>query len=100
MDSFVKQFNKKHNVDVTTDKKAIGKLKREAEKAKRTLSSQMSTRIEIESFFDGKDFSETLTRAKFEELNLDLFKKTLKPVEQVLKGEMNAPKLTSWRNGY
>jgi endoplasmic reticulum chaperone BiP len=45
----------------------------------------MSTRIEIESFHDGKDFSETLTRAKFEELNNDLFKKTLKPVEQVLK---------------
>ncbi len=45
----------------------------------------MSTRVEIESLFDGKDFSETLTRAKFEELNIDLFKKTLKPVEQVLK---------------
>lgn len=58
----------------------MGKLKREVEKAKRTLSSQMSTRIEIESFFKGEDFSETLTRAKFEELNMDLFKKTLKPV--------------------
>lgn len=63
----------------------MGKLKREVEKAKRTLSSQMSTKIEIESFHDGNDFSETLTRAKFEELNNDLFKKTLKPVEQVLK---------------
>jgi len=63
----------------------MAKLKREVEKAKRTLSSQMSTRIEIEAFHDGKDFSETLTRAKFEELNNDLFKKTLKPVEQVLK---------------
>ncbi|KAK4134951.1 glucose-regulated protein [Trichocladium antarcticum] len=82
---FAKTFNKKHGVDVTTDAKAIGKLKREAEKAKRTLSSQMSTRIEIEAFFQGKDFSETLTRAKFEELNIELFKKTLKPVEQVLK---------------
>lgn len=82
---FAKTFNKKHGVDVTKDAKAMGKLKREAEKAKRTLSSQMSTRVEIESFFDGKDFSETLTRAKFEELNNDLFKKTLKPVEQVLK---------------
>jgi heat shock protein 5 len=82
---FAKTFNKKHGVDVTTDAKAMGKLKREAEKAKRTLSSQMSTRVEIESFFNGKDFSETLTRAKFEELNNDLFKKTIKPVEQVLK---------------
>jgi len=80
-----KQYNKKNNVDIMKDLKTIGKLKREVEKAKRTLSSQMSTRIEIESFHQGNDFSETLTRAKFEELNLDLFKKTLKPVEQVLK---------------
>jgi endoplasmic reticulum chaperone BiP len=80
-----KQYNKKNNVDVTKDLKTMGKLKREVEKAKRTLSSQMSTRIEIEAFHEGKDFSETLTRAKFEELNMDLFKKTLKPVEQVLK---------------
>lgn len=82
---FTKVFNKKNNVDIETNLKSIGKLKREVEKAKRTLSSQMSTRIEIEAFFDGLDFSETLTRAKFEELNMDLFRKTLKPVEQVLK---------------
>lgn len=81
---FTKLFNKKHSVDINSNLKTIGKLKREVEKAKRTLSSQMSTRIEIEAFFDGIDFSETLTRAKFEELNLDLFRKTLKPVEQVL----------------
>ncbi|KAK7202639.1 dnaK-type molecular chaperone BiP [Myxozyma melibiosi] len=82
---FTKLYNKKHNVDITDNLKTLGKLKREVEKAKRTLSSQMSTRIEIEAFYDGEDFSETLTRAKFEELNYDLFKKTLKPVEQVLK---------------
>ncbi|KAK0209415.1 heat shock protein 70 family, partial [Armillaria fumosa] len=64
---------------------AMGKLKREIEKAKRTLSNQQSTHIEIESFDGGNDFSETLTRAKFEELNMDLFRKTMKPVEQVLK---------------
>ena len=80
-----KQYNKKNSVDITKDLKTMGKLKREVEKAKRTLSSQMSTRIEIEAFHAGNDFSETLTRAKFEELNMDLFKKTLKPVEQVLK---------------
>lgn len=85
IDHFVKQYKKKHNADITKDLKTMGKLKREVEKAKRTLSSQMSTRIEIEAFHEGKDFSETLTRAKFEELNMDLFKKTLKPVEQVLK---------------
>ncbi|KAK0512483.1 hypothetical protein JMJ35_005611 [Cladonia borealis] len=82
---FAKRYNKEKNVDITKDLKTMGKLKREVEKAKRTLSSQMSTRLEIESFFKGEDFSETLTRAKFEELNMDLFKRTLKPVEQVLK---------------
>ncbi|KAG0707143.1 heat shock protein 70 family [Suillus ampliporus] len=85
IDYFVKQYKKKTGTDVTTNLRAMGKLKREVEKAKRTLSSQQSTRVEIESFDDGNDFSETLTRAKFEELNMDLFRKTMKPVEQVLK---------------
>ncbi|KAG1744652.1 heat shock protein 70 family [Suillus paluster] len=85
IDYLVKQYKKKTGTDVTTNLRAMGKLKREVEKAKRTLSSQQSTRIEIESFEDGNDFSETLTRAKFEELNMDLFRKTMKPVEQVLK---------------
>lgn len=80
-----KVFKKKHNIDISENTKATAKLKREVEKAKRTLSSQISTRVEIDSFVDGIDFSETLTRAKFEELNINLFKKTLKPVEQVLK---------------
>ncbi|ODN73945.1 chaperone DnaK, variant [Cryptococcus amylolentus CBS 6039] len=81
----VKQYKKKTDVDVSKNNRAMGKLKREVEKAKRTLSSQMSTKIEIEAFENGNDFAETLTRAKFEELNMDLFRKTMKPVEQVLK---------------
>ena len=85
IDYFVKQYKKKTGTDVSTNLRALGKLKREVEKAKRTLSSQQSTRLEIESFENGNDFSETLTRAKFEELNIDLFRKTMKPVEQVLK---------------
>ncbi|KAH8101324.1 heat shock protein 70 family [Cristinia sonorae] len=85
MDYLIKQYKKKTGTDVTGNLKALGKLKREVEKAKRTLSSQQSTRIEIESFENGNDFSETLTRAKFEELNMDLFRKTLRPIEQVLK---------------
>ena len=56
-------------------------MKCEVEKAKRTLSSQQSTCIEIKSFEDGNDFSEILTRAKFGELNTDLFRTTMKPVE-------------------
>jgi len=85
VDHFVKKYNKDNGVDIKGDPKALGKLKREVERAKRTLSSQKTTKIEIESFYQGKDFSETLTRARFEEINDALFKKTLKPVEQTLK---------------
>ncbi|KAF9529039.1 heat shock protein 70 [Crepidotus variabilis] len=85
MDFLIKGYKKKTGTDVSKNLRALGKLKREVEKAKRTLSSAQSTRLEIESFEDGNDFTETLTRAKFEELNMDLFRKTMKPVEQVLK---------------
>ncbi|KAJ3199745.1 ATPase with role in protein import into the ER, partial [Dinochytrium kinnereticum] len=85
MSHIVNQFKKKTLKDCTKDPKAMGKLKREVEKAKRTLSTQMAAKIEIESFYDGVDLAETLTRAKFEEINMDLFRKTLKPVQQVLK---------------
>ncbi|KAE8221467.1 hypothetical protein CF319_g5186 [Tilletia indica] len=85
MDYLLKQFRKRTEMDASVNKRSVGKLKREVERAKRTLSSQMSVKIEIEAFFEGKDLSETLTRAKFEELNMDLFRKTMKPVEQVLK---------------
>lgn len=85
IDHFVKIFNDKNNVKVEKDVNAMGKLKKEVEKAKKTLSSQTSAGLEIESFFQGHDFSESLTRARFEKLNMDLFRKTLKPVEQVLK---------------
>ncbi|KAJ8580033.1 heat shock protein 70 [Rhizopogon salebrosus TDB-379] len=81
-DNHVIDYLVKH---VTSNLRAMGKLKCEVEKAKCTLSSQQSTRIEIESFEDGNDFSEMLTHAKLEELNMDLFRKTMKPVEQVLK---------------
>merc|ERR1712178_526506 len=85
MAHLIKVFKKKHKKDMSGDKRAIQKLKREAERAKRTLSSNAQTRIEIEALFDGVDFSETLTRAKFEELTLDLFKKTMKPVKKALE---------------
>jgi len=78
------QFKKKTNLDCSGDKKALQKLRRESERAKRTLSQQHQAKIEIESFCQGEDLMETLTRAKFEELNMDLFKKTLKPVQQTL----------------
>ncbi|CAF1151584.1 unnamed protein product, partial [Adineta ricciae] len=85
MEHFIKLFKKKTGKDVRKDNRAVQKLRREVEKAKRTLSSQHQTKIEIESFFDNEDFSETLTRAKFEELNMDLFRSTMKPVQKVME---------------
>merc|ERR1712230_304406 len=85
MQHFIKIFNKKHNKDMSKDKRSLQKLRREVEKTKRALSSTHQARIEIEALFDGVDFSETLTRARFEEINNDLFKNTLGPVKQVLE---------------
>jgi len=85
IDHFVNLYKKKTGTDVSSNLPAMGKLKLEVEKAKCTLSSQQSIRLEIKSFESSNDFSETLTRAEFEEMNMDLFKRTLKAVEQVLK---------------
>jgi len=85
MQYFIKMLKKRDNTDVQSDKRALQKLRREVERVKRTLSSQHQARLEIEGLMDGTDFSETLTRARFEELNLDLFKKTLGPVQKVLE---------------
>merc|ERR1719208_195610 len=85
MNHFIKVFKRKNKIDIRNNDRAIAKLRREVEKAKRALSSTTQVRIEIENFADGKDFSETLTRARFEELNNDLFRQTLKPLEVVMK---------------
>lgn len=85
MDHFIKLYKKKKGKDLRSDKRAVQKLRREVEKAKRSLSSQHQARIEVESLIDGEDFSETLTRARFEELNMDLFRSTLTPVQKVLE---------------
>jgi len=84
MQHFIKLIKSKHKKDLSGNHRALAKLKREVEKAKRALSTVHQVKVEIEGLLDGEDFSETLTRAKFEELNNDLFKRTLKPVEQVL----------------
>eukprot|EP00212_Chloropicon_laureae_P009578 CAMPEP_0197493122 /NCGR_PEP_ID=MMETSP1311-20131121/19254_1 /TAXON_ID=464262 /ORGANISM="Genus nov. species nov., Strain RCC856" /LENGTH=675 /DNA_ID=CAMNT_0043038311 /DNA_START=205 /DNA_END=2232 /DNA_ORIENTATION=+ len=84
MQYFIKLIKKKHQKDVTTDKRAMQKLRREAERAKRALSSQHQVRVEVESLIGDIDLSEPLTRARFEELNADLFKKTLTPVKKAM----------------
>merc|ERR1712170_341771 len=82
MDYFMKLYKKKTGKDVRKSDRTVQKLRREEEKAKRALSSAHQAKVEIESFFEGEDFSETLTRAKFEELNMDLFRKTVVPAKK------------------
>lgn len=86
MQYFIKKIQKTSadNIDITKDNRALQKLRKEVERVKRALSSQTQARLEIEDLVPGYDLQETLTRARFEELNNDLFKKTLKPVESVL----------------
>jgi len=85
MQFFIKMMKKKSNVDISGDKRALQKLRKEVERVKRALSSQQQARLEIEELAEGFDLSETLTRARFEELNNDLFKKTLGPVSRVME---------------
>ena len=85
MDYFMKVIKRKEKVDISNDKKAVSKLRREVERAKRALSTQHQVRVEVEAIAPGVDLSETLTRARFEELNADLFRKTLGPVKKVME---------------
>ena len=78
-------LKKRHGVDLNGNRSAMQKLRRETERAKRLLSTQPQARIEIESIVDGVDVSETVTRARFEELCVDLFRQTLVPVEKVIE---------------
>ncbi|GMY10819.1 heat shock cognate 70 kDa protein 2-like [Fagus crenata] len=80
---FIQEFKRKHNKDITGGK-AFRKLWNACEKAKRALSSNTQTTIEIDSLFDGIDFYSAITRARFEELNMKLFKECLEPVEKCL----------------
>jgi len=77
-------FKRKTGKDASGDKRAVQRLRREAERVKRALSNGHQDRIEIENFFDGEDFSAPLTRARFEELCIDLFRKCLEPIRQTL----------------
>lgn len=80
----IKKFKTKYNVDPSNDKKSVSKLRRKCEEVKKQLSSTQQVKVEIEALFEGNDLNETVTRAQFEQINMDLFKKTLKPVQDVL----------------
>ena len=82
---FVNEFKRKHKKDLTTNARALRRLRTACERSKRTLSSAAQTSIEIDSLFEGIDFYTSITRARFEELCQDLFRGTMEPVERVLR---------------
>ena len=82
---FVDEFKRKFHKDLSGNRKALRRLRTACERAKRTLSSSTQTSIEIDALFEGIDFYSKISRAKFEELNMDLFRSTLGPVEKALK---------------
>jgi L1 cell adhesion molecule like protein len=82
---FTEEFKRKYKKDLKTNKRALRRLRTACERAKRTLSSSTQASIEIDSLFDGIDFYTSITRARFEELNADLFRGTMDPVEKSLR---------------
>jgi len=83
---FVAEFKRKYKgKDLSTNKRALRRLRTACERAKRTLSSSTTANIEIDALFEGQDFYTSITRARFEELNADLFRGTLDPVEKALR---------------
>ncbi|XP_054153414.1 heat shock cognate 71 kDa protein-like [Oppia nitens] len=82
---FVQEFKRKHKKDLSVNKRSLRRLRTACERSKRTLSSSTQSSIEIDSLFEGIDFYSTITRARFEELNADLFRGTLDPVEKALR---------------
>ena len=84
VNNFITEFSHKSGKNIRKNDKALKRLRTACEKAKRTLSSGNSTSIEIDSLYDGIDFSSKLSRAKFESICDNLFKKCLEPVKKVL----------------
>ncbi|XP_043936508.1 heat shock cognate 71 kDa protein-like [Protopterus annectens] len=82
---FIAEFKRKYKKDITDNKRAVRRLRTACERAKRTLSSSTQASIEIDSLYEGADFYTSITRARFEELNADLFRGTLEPVEKALR---------------
>ncbi|EJK51576.1 hypothetical protein THAOC_28380 [Thalassiosira oceanica] len=85
VDYFLQDFKRRHRKDMSTNQRSLRRLRTACERAKRTLSSSTQAHIEIDSLFDGIDFNSTITRARFEDLCMDYFKKCLDPCEKVLR---------------
>ena len=79
------QFKRKHKKDIKDSERSLRRLRTACERAKRSLSSSTSSFVEIDALYDGIDYNDSITRARFEELNADYFKKTMEPVKKVLQ---------------
>ena len=82
---FSQDFKRKHKKDISENKRSLRRLRSACENLKKTLSSSTQATLEVDSLFDGIDYTSTITRARFEELCGDLFRKTFEPVEKVIK---------------
>ena len=85
VDFCIAEFKKKTGLDITGNARSLRRLRTQCEKAKRILSSAHQAPIECETLAEGEDFNTSISRAKFEELCMDLFRKCMPPVENVLK---------------
>jgi len=85
VDYFLADFKKRYKKDMSGNQRSLRRLRTACERAKRTLSSSTQAHLEIDSLFDGVDFNATITRARFEDLNMDYFKKCMDPCEKVLR---------------
>jgi heat shock 70kDa protein 1/2/6/8 len=85
VEHFAQEFKRKFRKDLSDNQRALRRLRTACERAKRTLSSSTQAHIEIDSLYEGVDFNSVITRARFEDLNMDYFRKCMEPVEKVLR---------------
>lgn len=85
VDYFLQEFKRKFKKDITDCNRSMRRLRTACERAKRTLSSSTAAQIEIDSLYEGIDFNSTITRARFEDINMDYFRKCMEPVEKVMR---------------
>ena len=85
VDYFLQEFKRKFKKDISDNNRSMRRLRTACERAKRTLSSSTVAQIEIDSLYEGIDFNSSITRARFEDINMDYFRKCMEPVEKVMK---------------
>merc|ERR1712065_99291 len=85
VDHFADEFKRKTRRDIAGNQRALRRLRTACERAKRTLSSSTQATIEIDSLYEGLDYNSVITRARFEDLNMDYFKKCMEPVQKCLE---------------